>query len=144
MDGVKMILKDSGLSDGVWAEALLHFMHNSERVCHEGQNKTPYELYMGRTPSVKHLRAFGTVVYISLPRQQRSKLQMRAKKGILVGYALKTRGYHKWILESKKLEETMNIMIEGRNGRRSTLKPKRPKCIIRKYEAKEVIFKNYP
>ena len=102
MDGVTTFLKDSRLSDGFWAEALLHFWHTRNNVCREGQNKTHFECYMERTPSVKHLRAFGTVVYVRAPRQQ-NQICKGWQKDNFSRYAKKTMGYRIWISESKKL-----------------------------------------
>ena len=86
VDGIKVLLRDSGLSEGFWAEALLHFVYTWNRVCHrEKQLKTPFELYSGKQPSVSHLRPFGTKVYVGVPKQLRKKFDMRAKKGVLVG-----------------------------------------------------------
>ncbi|GBM31676.1 Retrovirus-related Pol polyprotein from transposon TNT 1-94 [Araneus ventricosus] len=44
LDGVKALLKFSGMSQKVWAEALLRFSYAWNRVCHRNK-KTPFELY---------------------------------------------------------------------------------------------------
>lgn len=144
MDAVKTLLKDSGLGNGFWSEALLHYTYTRNRICREGQSKTPFELYAGRKPSVKHLVPFGTITYICIPKQLRSKLQMRAKKGILVGYAMKTRGYRVWIPEDRKLIETINVRFGGKSASGSVLEPKCTKYSAKETEAKEVILKNNP
>ncbi|GBN50178.1 hypothetical protein AVEN_1958-1 [Araneus ventricosus] len=60
MDAVKAMLKDSDLGNGFWVEALLCFTYVWNRVCHKRQKKTPFELFGGRKPSVKHFKIFGT------------------------------------------------------------------------------------
>lgn len=112
VDGIKVLLKDSGLSDGFWSEALLHFVYTWNRVCHTGQKITPFELYGGRQPSVKHLKPFGTKAFVGVPKQLRRKLDMRAKKGVLVGYALNTRGYRIWLPQERKIIETINVRFD--------------------------------
>ncbi|GBL92376.1 Retrovirus-related Pol polyprotein from transposon TNT 1-94 [Araneus ventricosus] len=109
MDAVKVMLKDSGLGNGFWVEALLCFTYVWNRVCHKRQKKTPFELFGGRKPSVKHFKIFGTTAYVGVPRQTRSKPQMRSKKGIMVGYALQTRGYRIWIPSERRVVETINL-----------------------------------
>ncbi|GBM86039.1 hypothetical protein AVEN_30533-1 [Araneus ventricosus] len=37
---------------------------------------------------------------------------MRSKSGILVGYALQTKGYRIWLPESRKVIETMNVRFD--------------------------------
>ncbi|GBM64646.1 hypothetical protein AVEN_91714-1 [Araneus ventricosus] len=46
LNGVKALLKSSGLSQKFWAEALLCFTYAWNRVCHKNK-KTPFELYSG-------------------------------------------------------------------------------------------------
>ncbi|GFT62935.1 copia protein [Trichonephila clavipes] len=62
----------------------------TERLCHSGQTLTPIELYIGIKPSIRHLRPFGSTLYVGTPRPLRGKLDPKAKKGILVGFALGT------------------------------------------------------
>ncbi|GBN63204.1 Retrovirus-related Pol polyprotein from transposon TNT 1-94 [Araneus ventricosus] len=49
VDGINVLLKDSGLGQGFWSEALLHFVYTWNRICHSNQRKTPFELYGGKT-----------------------------------------------------------------------------------------------
>ncbi|GBM48598.1 hypothetical protein AVEN_145580-1 [Araneus ventricosus] len=76
-------------------------------VCHKHQKKTPFELFGGSKPSAKHFKVFGIAAYVSVLRQTRSKLQMLSKKGIMVGYALQTRGYRIWIPSERRVVETI-------------------------------------
>lgn len=114
LDAVKALLSSSNLGNGFWAEALLCFVYVWNRVCHVNQTKTPFELFGGRKPSVKHLRIFGSTVYVGTPRQLRNKLEMRSKKGILVGYAMQTKGYRVWIPNERKVIESINVRFDER------------------------------
>lgn len=109
LDGARTILYKSGLSKSFWPEAILSFVHVWNRLCHNGQSKTPIELYTGSKPSVKHLQSFGSTVYVGTPKQLRGKLDPKARKGIMVGYALSTKGYRVWIPELEKVIETCNV-----------------------------------
>lgn len=51
---------------------------------------------------MNHLRPFSNIVYLRVTKQQSSELQMRVKKGILIGYAMKTREYTVRIAEDIK------------------------------------------
>lgn len=112
LDAVKAMLSDSQLTDSFWAEALLSYVYTWNRVCHQGNNKTPFELYSGKIPSVKHLKIFGSTAYVGVPKQLRNKLQPRAMKGIMVGYALFTRGYRIWVPKQHKVIETINVTFD--------------------------------
>lgn len=69
---------------------------------------------------------------------------MNAKKRILVGYAMKTRGYKVWIPEDRKLIERINVKFGGKSTGCSVLELKHPKYSGKKIEDKEVILKNDP
>ncbi|GBM89808.1 Retrovirus-related Pol polyprotein from transposon TNT 1-94, partial [Araneus ventricosus] len=112
LDGVKALLKSSGMSQKFWAEALLCFTYAWNRACHKNK-KTPFELYSGRKPSVSHLKKFGCIAYVGVPKQTRKKLDMRAKLGIMCGYAQTTKGYRILLLEDQRVIETINV--SGKN-----------------------------
>ena len=40
----------------------------------------------GENPEVSHLKIFGCLVYLHVPKEKRSKLDSSGKKGIFVGY----------------------------------------------------------
>lgn len=108
-DGARTILSESNLDDCFWPEAMLYFVYTWNRMCSKTLTKTPFELYGGTKPSVRHLKPFGTVAYAGVPSQKRSKLDAKARRGILVGYAFRTKGYRIWFPDSDKIEETINV-----------------------------------
>lgn len=111
-NGACTILNESGLHESFWPEAMNYFTYTWNRLCHANQTKTPFELFGGFKPSVRHLRPFGIVSYVGIPRENRTKLQPKAKKGYLVGYAFKTRGYRIWVPDSNKIVETINVTFD--------------------------------
>ncbi|GBM93549.1 Retrovirus-related Pol polyprotein from transposon TNT 1-94 [Araneus ventricosus] len=110
LDCSRCMLADSGLDNKFWPYAILCFLYVWNRICHKNQVKTPFELFGGYKPSVRHLKAFGASAYLGLPRQLRSsKLGPKAKKGILIGYAFRTKGYRIWFPDMDKVIETINV-----------------------------------
>ncbi|GFW41584.1 uncharacterized protein TNCV_4035011 [Trichonephila clavipes] len=105
MDCVKAMHNTSGIGKCFWAEALVCFTYAKNRIFHKFKNKTPYELYFGRKPTVSNLKVFGCHVYVGTPKQLRNKLDLRAKRGTMLGYACSTRGYCIWLPDEKKLIE---------------------------------------
>ncbi|GFX50543.1 retrovirus-related Pol polyprotein from transposon TNT 1-94 [Trichonephila clavipes] len=108
LDGIKILLKSSEVPHKFWGEALLCFTYAWNRICHKDSNKTPFEKYSGRKPSVLHLKPFGCLAYAGVPKQIRKKFDMRAKMGIMMGYAQRTKGYRIWLIDENKLVETIN------------------------------------
>ena len=38
-------------------------------------NKTPFEAWSARTPSMDHLKVFGCIFYTQIPKQKRTKME---------------------------------------------------------------------
>jgi hypothetical protein len=47
--------------------------------------KTPEEMFTGKKPEVSHLKLFGCLVFVHIPKEKRTKLDPSGKKGIFVG-----------------------------------------------------------
>lgn len=112
LNGIRTILDESGLKRSFWPEAALYFSYTWNRVCHKNQTKTPFELYGGNQPSVKHLKPFGITAFVGVPKQNRSKFDARAKRGVFVGYAFRTKGYRIWLPSENKIIETINVSFK--------------------------------
>ncbi|GFX15111.1 retrovirus-related Pol polyprotein from transposon TNT 1-94 [Trichonephila clavipes] len=109
LDGVKTLLKSSGVTQKFWGEALLCFTYTWNRIFCKDCNKTPFEKYSGKKLSVSHLKPFGCLAYVGKPKQIKKKLDMRTKIGNMMGYAMHTKDYWLWLIDENKLIETINI-----------------------------------
>ena len=56
-------------------------------------DKTPFESWFGKKPSVSNLKIFGSVCFVHTPDYLRKKLDRKSRKAILVGYPLESKGY---------------------------------------------------
>jgi hypothetical protein len=66
----------------------------SNRFPTKGLNcKTPQEVWNGRKPSATHLKVFGSIGYMHVDDQVRTKLDDKSKKIIFVGYDQNPKGY---------------------------------------------------
>ncbi|WVZ93423.1 hypothetical protein U9M48_039401 [Paspalum notatum var. saurae] len=73
---------------------------------------TSYELWFGRQPSVKHLRAFGCRCFVLKKAGHLDKFESRCLDGIFLGYASSSRAFRVWILEAKQVVETCEISFD--------------------------------
>lgn len=113
LNGARAMLDDSSLGLNFWPDAMITFTYTWNRLIHGQETKTPFELYEGRKPSVRHLKPFGTKTYCWVHgKYRKSKLARRAKIGFLVGYSIKTRGYKVWIPEEERVVETINVAFD--------------------------------
>jgi hypothetical protein len=54
---------------------------------------TLYEAWYRRKTSLKHLRLFGCLAFIHVPKEKSKKLDYRATPGIVVGFSISTKQY---------------------------------------------------
>ncbi|GAB1600790.1 hypothetical protein Ahia01_000357100 [Argonauta hians] len=98
---VRSMLSDSKLPKKFWAEALStasYIRNRSPTNAVEGM--TPYEVLKGRKPNVKHLRIFGCDAFVHVPKDERFKMDSKAKKSIFLGYGVGIKGYR--LFDTKK------------------------------------------
>ena len=58
--------------------------------------KTLYEAWVGKRPSLAHLRVFGCDAFVHIPKERRKKLDSKSEKCIFVGYKDGVQGYKLW------------------------------------------------
>jgi hypothetical protein len=66
-------------------------------------DKTPQEVWIGKKPSLTHIKVFVYDAYVHVPKENKSKLDKNAKKCIFIGYKYGLKGYKLWNLETKKV-----------------------------------------
>ena len=77
-----------------------------------GTKKTPYELWKGRKPNVKYFRIFGSTCFIFKDRENVGKFDTRSNEGIFLGYSSTSKAYRVYNKRTKKVMETMNVVID--------------------------------
>ncbi|UYV75014.1 hypothetical protein LAZ67_12002096, partial [Cordylochernes scorpioides] len=104
MEMTRCIMFDSGLPQSLWAEAVTtaNYLHN--RIPSKASDKTPFELWTNRKPSLKHLKRFGCKAFAYIPKIKRNKLDSKVIEGIFLGYDDRSKGY-------RILHDTDNITI---------------------------------
>ena len=87
------MLVGAGLGGGFWVGAVVAACYIRNRCPVAGLSKTPDELWSGKVPSVKHLRAYGSKAYVSLEKKKRHG---KMGEGVIVGYPSASVGYRVW------------------------------------------------
>ncbi|KAI5314494.1 hypothetical protein L3X38_043670 [Prunus dulcis] len=83
----KIMMKGKKLPYKFWGEAVNTAVYIQNRCPTKAlDNVTPFEVFSGRKPGVKHLRVFGSICFCHVPNQLMSKLEDAAVKCIFVGY----------------------------------------------------------
>jgi hypothetical protein len=68
-----------------------------------------------KKPSLKHLRVLVSDVYVHVPRENRNKLDNKAKNRIFICYKDGIKGYKLWHLITKKTTYSQNIVFREVN-----------------------------
>ncbi len=112
VEAVRSMLADSKLPHRFWAEALstASYLLNRSPTKTLG-DETPFEAWVGKKPYVKHLKAFGCVAYSHVPKDQRKKLDSKAKKCIFLGYAEQRKGYRLYDMGTSKIIHSRDVVF---------------------------------
>ncbi|KAL2653778.1 hypothetical protein R1flu_021906 [Riccia fluitans] len=97
LERARSMLSHSSLPPEFWAEVVntTAYLVNLS-PCSAVQLKTPFELWHKRVPNYSRLRVFGCVAYAHTPRENRTKLDPKAKKWYFIGYQQGVKGYRLW------------------------------------------------
>nr|GFC04909.1 ribonuclease H-like domain-containing protein [Tanacetum cinerariifolium] len=89
IEAARTMLADSLIPIPFWAEAVNIVCYVQNRVLvTKPHNKTPYELLLGRTPSIGFMRPFGCPVTILNSLDPLGKFDGNADEGFFVGYSV--------------------------------------------------------
>jgi uncharacterized membrane-anchored protein YhcB (DUF1043 family) len=107
----RTMLHAADLPPPLWAE-LVHtavYIHN--RVPNRKDKRSPYEQHFGKTPRVDHLRIIGSDVFVSIPKEKRTKWDKVSWAGKLIGYGESTHFYRVFNPDSQKVKTTKDVKI---------------------------------
>nr|GEV17906.1 retrovirus-related Pol polyprotein from transposon TNT 1-94 [Tanacetum cinerariifolium] len=110
IEAAKTMLADSLLPIPFWAEAVNTACYFQNRVLvTKTQNKTPYELLLGRTPSIGFMRPFGCLVTILNTLAPLGKFNGKVDEGFLVGYYVSSKAFRVFNSKTQIIQETLHI-----------------------------------
>ena len=109
----RTMLNESKLNDKFWAQAVHTVVHIMNRGLLRSKNdKTPYELWIGRATNVRYFRVFGSKCYIKREDKNIGNFDSRVDEGIFVVYSSKRKAYKCYNLRLNKMIESINVKID--------------------------------
>ena len=105
----RSMLIDSKLPNKYWGEAISTANYLQNILPTAGETATPHERWEGVQPSVTHIKQFGCQAYSVVPAVKRQKLDSKAIKLILVGYAEGTKGYRLLDIATDKISISRDV-----------------------------------
>ncbi|GJX73202.1 putative ribonuclease H-like domain-containing protein [Tanacetum coccineum] len=110
IETARTMLADSKLPTTFWAEAVNTACYVQDRVLVvKPHNKTPYELFHGRTPTLCFMRPFGCPVTILNTIDHFGKFDGKADEGFFVGYFLNSKAFSVFNSRTRIVEENLHI-----------------------------------
>ena len=106
------MLSDSKLPKKFWAEALstaLYVQNQSPITAVKAM--TPYEIWKGYKPNVNHLCIFGCSAYAHIPKNERPKMDPKAKKSIFFGNGIGVKGYRLFDTNTSKVFHSRDVIF---------------------------------
>jgi hypothetical protein len=75
-------------------------------------NKTPYEIWRGKKPTVKYFRNCGSKCYILRDRENLGKFDPKSDEGIFLGYSTNNCAYRVFNKRTETVMESINVIID--------------------------------
>lgn len=101
LDMVRSMMSQSDLPLYFWGYALETAAFTLNRVPSKSVDKTPYEIWTGKSPSLSFLKVWGCDVYVK--RLTSDKLTPKSEKCFFIGYPRETKGYYFYNQEESKV-----------------------------------------
>jgi hypothetical protein len=114
-DLVNAILDTARLSKAWWGEAVLTACHILNRVPIKNKEKTPYEEWIGRRPSLSYLRTWGCLAKVNVPINKKRKLGSKTVDYIFLGYAHHSIAYRFLVVKCEVPDMHVNSLLESRD-----------------------------
>lgn len=111
LETARAVKFQSCLPNGFWGECVeaATYIINRMPLTVLG-NKSPYELVYNRKPSLAHLRVIGCLAFATNLKKG-DKFAPKAKKSILLGYAVSQKGYKLLDLETKVIFISRDVIF---------------------------------
>ena len=120
MDIVRSMRSNINLPQFLWTETLKTTVYIINWVPTKVVQKTPFELFKGWKPSLRHIRVWGCPSEVRIYNPHEKKLDPRIISGHFIGFAEKSKGYVFYcpshttrIVESRNEKFLENDLISG-------------------------------
>ena len=94
LDVACTMIHEKHMPNFYWAEAASTAVYLMNRCTTNGVHElTPYEILVGRTPILSHLKVFGSIANVYIQNENREKPDAKSDECILIGYSSTKKAY---------------------------------------------------
>lgn len=116
VEKARCMLYDANLPKAFWAEAVAYSVYLLNRSPSKGTGITPEEAWSGRKPDLSHIKVFGTVSMVHIPKTNRKKWDPKAQECIMTGFDEQTKGYRLYDVNKKIIFKSRNVSFIDENS----------------------------
>jgi len=118
----RTMIHENNLAKHFWAEAVNTACYVQNRIyIRPILEKTTYELFKGRRPSISYFHQFGCTCYILNNKLYLKKFDAKAQRGIFSGYSERSKEYKVYNSETLCVEESMHVKFDDKEPGNETL-----------------------
>ena len=129
-DNARALLLSSILPESFWVTAVITVVYTRNCVLTSAikDDKTPYEIYFGKQPSVRHVKVFACL-RISKIESHQHKLLPKGQKAVSTGYDGSSPAYISYDFLKKNIYGSRNVTFHEEQVRDLNNGP-RPACVL--------------
>jgi hypothetical protein len=86
------------------------------RVPNKNKDQTPYEMWIGRKPSLSYLHTWGCLAKVNVPIPKKRKLGPKTVDCIFLGYAQRSIAYRFLVVKSEVRDIHVDTIMESRDA----------------------------
>nr|GFA29268.1 putative ribonuclease H-like domain-containing protein [Tanacetum cinerariifolium] len=110
IEAARTMLADAKLPVTFWAEAVNTACYVQNRVLvNKSHNKTPYELFNGRSPAIGFLKLFGCHIMILNTLDNLGKFEEKGDEGYFIGYSMSSKAFRVFNKRTRRVEENLHV-----------------------------------
>jgi hypothetical protein len=110
------MLDTNGLSKAWWGEAILTASHVLNRIPNKSKETTPYEIWVGRKPSLSYLCRWGCLPKVNVPITKKRKLGQKTVDCVFLGYSYNIIAYRFLVVKSEVSDMHVDTIFESRDA----------------------------
>jgi len=119
----RTMIHENNLAKHFWAEAVNTTCYVQNRIyIRPILKKTAYELFKGRRPNISYFHQFGCTCYIQNNKLYLKKFDVKAQRGIFLGYSERSKAYRVYNSKTLCVEESMHVKFNEKEPGNETPK----------------------
>nr|GEW12894.1 putative ribonuclease H-like domain-containing protein [Tanacetum cinerariifolium] len=109
IESARTILADAKLPVTFWAKAVTACYVQNRVLVNKSHNKTPYELFNGRSHAIGFLKPFGCHVMILNTLNNLGKFEEKGDEGYFIRYSMSSKAFRVFNKRTRRVEENLHV-----------------------------------